>query len=113
MSSVTLAPRPMKICRMNGSHERAASPSGALLVGTVRQPSTTWPSAWMTCSKRSSILRRIVGLRGRKTMPQPYSPAAGSAMRVLLQVSARNACGICISTPAPSPVFTSAPLAPR
>ena len=66
----------MNTCFMNGSHDLAVSPSVELRVGTVRQPSTVWPSDCTICSKRSSMRRRTVGLRGRKTMPQPYSPGA-------------------------------------
>jgi hypothetical protein len=58
-------------------------------------------------------LRRTVGLRGRKMIPLPYSPGFGSVMRALRQISSLKRCGICISTPAPSPVLTSQPHAPR
>ena len=94
----------MNTCRMNGSHDFAVSPSIELLLGTVRQPSTVWPSDCTICSKRSSMRRRSVGLRGRNTMPQPYCPGSGNSMRAFLQASTRNRCGICSSTPAPSPV---------
>ncbi len=105
--------RAMNTWRMNGSHERAVSPSMPLWVGTVRQPSTAMPSDCTTCSNFCSTWRRTVGLRGRKMMPLPYWPGAGSGMRALRQTSSLNACGICSSTPAPSPVLTSQPQAPR
>ena len=41
-------------------------------------------------------------------MPLPYSPGAGSVKRALRLTSSMNACGIWISTPAPSPVLVSA-----
>ena len=69
--------RAMNTCRMNGSHERAVSPSMPLLVGTVRQPSTARPSDCTTCSNFCSTWRRTVGLRGRKMMPLPYWPGRG------------------------------------
>ena len=40
-------------------------------------------------------------------------PAGGSGMRAFRQTSSLNACGICSSTPAPSPVLISQPQAPR
>ena len=86
----------MNTWRMNGSQERAVSPSMPFTVGTVRQPRTCWPSACTTCSNFCSIWRRSVGLRGRKTMPLPYSPAGGSGMRAFLQTSSLKACGICM-----------------
>jgi len=103
----------MNTWRMNGSLHLAVSPSAALLVGTVRQPRTGWPSDWMICSKRSSSRRRWVTLRGRNTSPLAYSPGPGSAMRAFRHTSLRKAWGICSSTPAPSPVFGSLPAAPR
>ena len=103
----------MNTWRMNGSQERAVSPSMPFTVGTVRQPITCWPSDCTTCSNFCSMSRRTVGLRGRKMMPLPYSPAGGRGMRAFLQISSLNACGIWISTPAPSPVLISQPQAPR
>ena len=103
----------MNTWRMNGSQERAVSPSMPFTVGTVRQPITCWPSDCTTCSNFCSTWRRTEGLRGRKMMPLPYSPAAGSGMRALRHTSSLKACGIWISTPAPSPVLTSQPQAPR
>ena len=38
---------------------------------------TCWPSDCTTCSNFCSTARRTVGLRGRKMMPLPYSPAGG------------------------------------
>ena len=84
MSSARSVLRPMKICRMNGSQERAVSPSEELLVGTVRQPRKVWPSDWMICSKRSSSRRRLVGLRGRKHEPAAVFARAGQGDARLL-----------------------------
>ncbi len=105
--------RRMKTWRMNGSQARAVSPSIPFTVGTVRQPMTCWPSDCTTCSNFCSTARRTVGLRGRKMMPLPYSPAAGSGILALRHTSSLKACGIWMSTPAPSPVLTSLPQAPR
>ena len=84
MSSVSAGLRPMNTWRIAGSQDRAVSPSAALFVGTVRQPSTVWPSDWMICSNRSSSRRRLVMLRGRNTSPLPYSPGPGSVDARLL-----------------------------
>ena len=46
-------------------------------------------------------------------MPTPYSPAPGSSMPAAGAAFARNLWGTCRSMPAPSPVFTSQPHAPR
>ena len=69
--------RRMNTWRMNGSQERAVSPSMPFTVGTVRQPMTCCPSDCTTCSNFCSMARRNVGLRGRKMMPLPYWPAGG------------------------------------
>ena len=47
---------------------------------------------------------------GKNAIPTPYCPSAGNGK---LATSERNLCGIWMSTPAPSPVSTSAPVAPR
>src|SRR5581483_2702444 len=51
--------------------------------------------------------------RGRKTMPTPYLPGAGSGIFSLAHSRRRNASGIWIRMPAPSPVSGSQPHAPR
>ena len=90
-------------------HERLARLRGVAehrVVASARCASRArvWPSDCTICSKRSSMRRRSVGLRGRNTMPQPYAPGSGSSMRAFLHASTRNRCGICTSTPAPSPL---------
>jgi hypothetical protein len=49
-----------------------------------------------------------------KMLPAAYMPASGRLMRAsFLATFLRKACGICNRMPAPSPVLTSLPLAPR
>ena len=106
----------MNTWRMNGSlglrrlAERCSCPSG-----TVRQPSTVWPSSATMFSNTSlAACAARSALRGRKTMPTPYSPGPGSVKpSPSARPAARKSCGICIRMPAPSPVFASQPQAPR
>mmetsp|Transcript_715 Transcript_715/g.2524 ORF Transcript_715/g.2524 Transcript_715/m.2524 type:complete len:298 (-) Transcript_715:37-930(-) len=54
------------------------------------------------------------GSRGKKTLPAPNAPAAGSATpRSAPTASVRNACGMPVSMPAPSPEEGSQPQPPR
>ena len=77
MSSVRLGLRPMKTWRMNGSDDLAVAPSEALLVGTVRQPSRTWPSDWTICPKSSSSRRRMVAFLREKNESAAILARAG------------------------------------
>ena len=85
------------------------------IVGRHRAPAEeVWPSDWTICSKRSSRRRRLMRSRGRNTRPAAVLAGLGQARcRLVLQASLKKACGIWISTPAPSPVFASQPEAPR
>lgn len=46
-------------------------------------------------------------------MPTPYSPGSGRVNPQEAHSRSKNACGIWIRSPAPSPVTGSLPLAPR
>ncbi len=73
-------PRPMKICRITGSFLRTAGDIGmSRLTGTSRQPSSTCPSTLTARSNSCSHARRDPRSFGKKIMPTPYSPGAGSS----------------------------------
>ena len=106
-------PRATNTWRITGSTSLVRSDRPALLVGTSRQPSSTWPSAAIARSISCSHAIRDAGSCGRNTMPTPYWPIAGSVMPSLPQARRRNASGSWIRMPAPSPCSGSAPVAPR
>ena len=99
----------MKTWRIAGSQDLAVSPSDALSAGTVRQPRTSAPrlddllEALLEAAALDPVARQedVPARRIRR--------APGRAMRTFLQASLRNACGICIRMPAPSPVLASEP----
>ena len=112
--TMTSAPRPMKSWRMTGSQSRTAGDMGmSTSTGTLRQPSTTRPSARTERSSSCSQARREAVSLGRKTMATPYSPGGGSTMPCWLNSSRYRVSGIWIRMPAPSPISLSAPTAPR
>ena len=114
IASGQFAPRPTKICRITGCELRAVGPSVALSVGTSRQPSSVCPSSRTTSSKILEQAARPASFGGRKTMPAAQWPGFCGRAKPSLSASARrNACGVCSRMPAPSPVFFSAPTAPR
>ena len=81
-ASVTMmsGPRPMKIWRITGSLARTVGDIGiASSIGTLRQPSTTWPSMRTARSISCSQAMREAFSFGRNTMPTPYSPGGGSS----------------------------------
>ncbi len=102
-----------KSWRMHGSLRRAVGPMAVLSVGTVRQPMSLWPSSRMTFSMMCSQRWRSWGACGKKMRPVPYSPSAGKFKLSLVASARKNRSGICIRMPAPSPVLTSQPQAPR
>jgi hypothetical protein len=73
MSSLIESERPMKICFTHGSPAFAVGPSWALFVGTLRQPSTHWPSS------RHGLLEHRLALAGA-----PGRPAAGRPCHAVL-----------------------------
>ncbi len=60
-----------------------------------------------------SITRRGCSAFGRKSCAMAYCPAGGSSKPNREHSSAKKACGICVRMPQPSPIFGSAPTAPR
>ena len=106
-------PRAMNTWRMTGSTSFVRSDSPALLVGTSRQPSSTWPSLAIARSISCSHAIRDAGSFGRNTMPTPYWPIAGSVSPCAPHTRRRKRSGSWIRMPAPSPCSGSAPVAPR
>ena len=78
--------------------------------GTSRQPSTSNCSSLAICEIERNAFARCCSSVGRKANPTPYPPIAGKGKPA---TSERKRCGIWMSTPAPSPVSASAPVAPR
>ena len=111
--SIALDPRAMKTCRITGSTSFVRSESPLLFVGTSRQPSRIWPSLAMARSISCTQAIRDAGSCGRKTMPTPYWPIAGSVRPCAPQTRRRKRSGSWIRMPAPSPCNGSAPVAPR
>ena len=98
---------------MTGSPLRAVRPSAELSVGTLRQPSSRWPSSATMRANRSSICARW----DRVARQEHHAGAVLARRRQVdaeaARLLAKNRCGNCNSTPAPSPVFVSQPHAPR
>ena len=99
-----------KSCEKVGMVRSAPSPSIEESVGTSRHPSTSNPSERTMLSTAACARAAASRSCGRKAMPVAYALASGSGKSA---TALKNASGTCISTPAPSPVFTSAPKAPR
>ena len=85
------------------------------VVGRARRASRAAPGPRPAIARSISCSQAIrdAGSCGRKTMPTPYWPSAGSVMPSSPQARRRNASGIWIRMPAPSPCSGSAPVAPR
>ena len=101
----------MKICSNTGSTATALGPIGRSSVGTSRQPRSRWPSSATIASNERSMRcavrrRRAAGRPGRRRIRRPAAAAPAPTLR-------RNASGIWMRMPAPSPVLTSQPQAPR
>src|SRR5436190_447002 len=97
-------------CRMCGATDEEALPGTLDSTGTSRQPTKRCPSSATTRSTSCSSAWRLVASRGRKNEPTPYAPAAGSSAP---SSARKSASGTCTRMPAPSPVWASAPEAPR
>ena len=79
-------------------------------MGTSRQPSTVRPSASTIFSTPSTASAASRADCGRKATPVAYDPSSGSSKS---QTARRKRSGTWIMIPAPSPLFCSAPAAPR
>ena len=99
-----------KTCAMRGMADRALAPRSDGSTGTSRQARTRAPStnAYFSSTRRAAAARSASA--GRNARPVAYWPAAGSDTPATAR---QNASGTCIRIPAPSPVFGSAPRAPR
>ncbi len=114
IASGQFAPRPTKIWRITGCEAFAVGPSAVLSVGTSRQPRSVCPSSRTTSSNSFTHAARPASFEGRKTIPAAQCAGfCGSASPSCSASARRNACGIWSRMPAPSPVFFSAPTAPR
>ena len=99
---------------------RAHEPNGVLFAdqwNNLDNPKahyeSTGPEIWQQTNGKVDGFICSVGSGGKKTVPTPYSPAAGSLMPSSWQAARKNSCGICVRMPAPSPVNGSQPQAPR
>ena len=104
---------PMNTWIIRGRMDLAASPMMLSSMGTSRHPSTDCPSALTIFSKASICFLRKDSYRWAKIMPTPYSPASGKEKPRTSHSRTKNSWGICTRMPAPSPLFWSAPSAPR
>ncbi len=110
-ASVWVAPPALtKSCSKAGRASSASLPRFSLAVGTSRQPRTRRPSERAIFSIPAFCWRRSLESRGRNASPAAYSPTGGSSKPTTAR---RNASGICVRMPAPSPVPASEPMAPR
>ena len=89
---------------------RAEAPSTEASTGTSRQPRTARFSSAARPSSSDWANSRSLVSAGRNPMPTAYVPAAGRGKFVAPR---RNASGMWSRMPAPSPVPSSAPMAPR
>ena len=99
-----------KIWRKVGMTDSAVAPIIDESIGTSRHPRTTRPSSAQIFSTSSAAAEHASSSAGRNAMPTAYDPASGRSKSTTAR---RNASGTWTRMPAPSPVFSSAPFAPR
>ena len=111
--SRTSADGRIKTCAIKGMLWRDFSPKTSGCTGTLRQAIIPWPFASTMRSKWRWTFSLSTTSGGRKIKPTAYFPASGSSTSCLAHSFTKKLCGICSSTPAPSPEFISAPWPPR
>ena len=96
-----------KIWNIAGSTALAVSPRIELFTGTSLTARMLSPRD--SASPYIMSIHLCFSSLGAKTIPTPYLPFSGTGM----PCKSINSCGICVMTPAPSPVLLSALSAPR
>ena len=101
-----------KSCSIFGIRARAQTPMELGSTGTSRQPRGSTPCSRAELSRASLQNERRSSFCGRKHIATAYRSASGSSIPHSDATFTMKRCGICTSTPAPSPVSGSQPQAP-